>query len=199
MAPSQTAPTAGSRRSTPHSIFLAAKRWPTQGTFGCKVVAQHGEEGVWYPLDDDVFGEEATDTERVINLSICKTFLSSVCALVEAPGKAGGIIAPVATAARATLDAYDRGEADSFSSFFDVFPTTGSIPQLSLVDQSPTSPLPDDVQSLLAADAERTKFKTLDLYYEEGEAVRYVISPVRAPRSARSTPRAPLLCRPRLR
>ena len=145
MAPSQTASTA-SRRTSPHSHFLAAKRWPTQGTFGCKVVAQHGEEGVWYPLDADVFAsEEPTNTERAIDLSICRTFLSSVCALAGAPGEAGGIIAPVANAARSALDAYDRGEARSFSSFFDVFPTTGSIPQLSFVD--PASPLPDAVQS----------------------------------------------------
>jgi len=191
-----TSQTAGGRRSTPHSVFLTAKATPTQGTFGCKVVAQHGEEGVWYPLDADVFAsEEPTDTERVIDLSICKTFLSSVCALAEAPGEAGGIVAPVATAARAALDAYDRGEAHSFASFFDVFPTTGSIPQLSFVD--PASPLPEAVQSILDADAERQKYVSLDLYDEEPQPVRYVISPVRAPRSARSTPRAPLLCQPR--
>ena len=187
VAPSQTG-----RRSTPHSVFLTAKQTPTQGTFGCKVVAQHGEEGVWYPLDADVFSdEEPTDTESSINLSICQTFLSSVCALADAPGEAGGIIAPVATAARSALDAYDRGEADSFSSFFDVFPTTGSIPQLSFVNRSPTSPLPTEVQTLLDDPAERKKYVTLDMYYEEGEPVRYVISPVRAPNSARSTPRRP--------
>ena len=183
--PSARSGRAPSRKSTALSSFLTAKRLPTQGTFGCKAFAS----------EDTVQSIQPTDTERVIDLSMCKTFLSSVCALAEAPGEAGGIIAPVATAARAALDAYERGDADSFASFFDVFPTLGSIPQLSFVN--PTSPLPAAVQSILDAPGERKKYVSLDLYDEEREPVRYVISPVRTPRSARSTPRAPLLCQPR--
>ena len=171
---------------TPHSKFLTTKPTPAPNTFASKFVSSQCVQGHWYyPVEDDFDEQELTEQEVMLESEWMKNVCRAVVAAAAPPSPEQEFIVGIAPAARDALDKYEQGDPNAFLHFVTMFPTIASFPQLIPANSDDTA-LPAEVAAVLE-EVEREEYVIVDVpAVGEETAKRYVIHPVRAPRTPRA-------------